>query len=207
MALIIFIGIFLNNSTLATTKKNLQLQLGESVSIYSEKAYRKNKGLSFEAVGNVVIISGKDTLYGEKASLDVKSGQVRVEGNVRFISQDITIYGSLIEFNSQSGQLQMENARIITSEFNITATEVKKLANNNYYAKQAEFTTCKDCTESWTIYGSEIYIELDQYVKIKHALTRIKGVSVLYFPYIAVPIKNKRGGHLGPMERSLDSCC
>lgn len=203
MALIIFIGIFLNNSTLATTKKNLQLQLGESVSIYSEKAYRKNKGLSFEAVGNVVIISGKDTLYGEKASLDVKSGHVRVEGNVRFISQDITIYGSLIEFNSQSGQLQMENARIITSEFNITATEVKKLANNNYYAKQAEFTTCKDCTESWTIYGSEIYIELDQYVKIKHALTRIKGVSVLYFPYIAVPIKNKReSGLLFPLVSS-----
>lgn len=192
MGLIIFTDLFTIQLASSATKKNLQLQLGESVSIYSEKAYRKNKGLYFEAVGNVVIISGKDTLYGEKASLDVKSGHVKIEGNVRFISQDITIYGSEIEFNSQGGQLEVKNARIITSDFNIVASEIKKLANDLYFAKQAEFTTCKDCTESWTIYGSEIFVEMNQYVKIKHALTKIKGVSVLYFPYIAVPIKNKR---------------
>lgn len=192
MALIIFTGPSLIQHAHCASKKNLQLQLGESVSIYSEKAYRKNKGLYFEAVGNVVIITGKDTLYGEKASLDVKSGDVRIEGNVRFISQDITVYGSEIDFNSQTGKLEVKNARIITSDFNIVASELKKMGNDLYYAKQAEFTTCKDCTESWTIYGSEIFVEMNQYVKIKHALTKIKGVSVLYFPFIAVPIKNKR---------------
>lgn len=192
VALIIFTNLLLTPQAHSASKKNLQLQLGDSVSIYSEKAYRKNKGLSFEAVGNVVILSGKDTLYGEKASLDVKSGHVRVEGNVRFISQDITIYGSDIEFNSQTGQLDVKNARIITTDFNIVASEIKKMNKDMYYAKQAEFTTCKDCTESWTIYGSEIFIEINQYVKIKHALTKIKGVSVLYFPYIAIPIKNNR---------------
>ncbi len=192
MVLIIFSGLSFTQHAHCASKKNLQLQLGDSVSIYSEKAYRKNKGLYFEAVGNVVIISGKDTLYGEKASLDVKSGDVRVEGNVRFISQDITIYGSEIDFNSQSGQLEVKNARIITSDFNIVASELKKIGIDHYFAKQAEFTTCKDCTESWTIYGSEIFVEMNQYVKIKHALTKIKGVSVLYFPFIAVPIKNKR---------------
>lgn len=179
-------------SSFALAAKNLQLQLGDSVSIYSEKAYRKNKGLSFEAIGNVVIISGKDTLYGEKASLNIKTGNVKIEGNVRFISQGITIYGSKVEFNSQTGQLEMLSARIITNEFNIVANKIKKIDNNNYHATKAEFTTCKDCTESWVIFGDEIDIELNQYVKIKHALTKIKGVSVLYFPYIAVPIKNKR---------------
>lgn len=192
MALIIFTDLLWIPRAHSASKKNLQLQLGDSVSIYSEKAYRKNKGLYFEAVGNVVILSGKDTLYGERASLDIKSGDVRIEGNVRYISQDITIYGSEIEFNSQKGQLEVKNARIITSDFNIVASEIKKLSNGFYFAKEAEFTTCKDCTESWTIYGSEIYVEMNQYVKIKHALTKIKGVSVLYFPYISIPIKNKR---------------
>lgn len=176
----------------ANSQKNLQLQIGDAVSIYSEKAYRKNKGLYFEAVGNVVIISGKDTLYGEKASLDVASGKVRIEGNVRYITEGMTIYGSEINFNSKEGDLEMLNARIITVDFNIVATRIKKLGENLYYAKQAEFTTCKDCTESWSIFGSEIFVEMNQYVKIKHALTKIKGVSVLYFPYIAIPIKNKR---------------
>jgi LPS-assembly protein len=173
-------------------EKNLQLQLGETVSIYSEKAYRKNKGTTFEAIGNVVIISGKDTLYGEKASLNLKTGDVEIEGNVRFISEGITIYGSKIDFNSSSGQLEMFSARIITSDFNIVANTIKKIDDKKYIAKKAEFTTCKDCTESWVIFGDEINIELNQYVKIKHALTKIKGVSVLYFPYIAIPIKNER---------------
>lgn len=173
-------------------EKNLQLQLGDTVSIYSEKAYRKNKGLYFEAIGNVVIISGKDTLYGEKASFDIKSGQIKIEGNVRFISEDITIYGSVINFNSQTSELEMDNARIITTEFNIVANKIKRIDDNNYYALKAEFTTCRDCTESWVIFGDEIFVELNQYIRIKHALTKIKGVSVLYFPYIAIPIKNKR---------------
>jgi LPS-assembly protein len=185
------------------SKENLQLQLGDQVSIYSEKAYRKNKGLSFEAVGNVVIIAGKDTLYGERASFNVQTGDVKIEGNVRYISQGLTLYGTEIAFNSQSGQLAMINARIITSDFSIVASELKKIGDDLYYAKEAEFTTCKDCVESWTIYGNEIYLELNQYVRIHHALTRIKGVSVLYFPYIALPIKNKReSGLLFPMLSS-----
>jgi LPS-assembly protein len=185
------LSITLNNKAFAAAK-NLQLKLGDTVSIYSEKAYRKNKGLSFEAIGNVVIISGTDTLYGEKASLNLKSGNVIVEGNVRYISQDITIYGSKLEFNSKTGELEMYSARIITSEFNIVANKITKIDDQNYFAIKAEFTTCKDCTESWVIYGDEINVELNQYIKIKHALTKIKGISVLYFPYIAVPIKNKR---------------
>lgn len=189
--MLLSLNITLSNKSFAKPK-NLQLQLGETVSIYSEKAYRKNKGLTFEAIGNVVILSGKDTLYGEKASLNLKSGDVKIEGNVRFISEGITIYGSKIEFNSSTGQLEMFSARIITADFNIVANTIKKIDDKNYIAKKAEFTTCKDCTESWVIFGDEIKIELNQYIRIKHALTKIKGVSVLYFPYIAIPIKNKR---------------
>ncbi len=176
----------------AASEKHLQLKLSDSVSIYSEKAYRKNQGTSFEAIGSVVIISGQDTLYGERASFNFKTGEVKVEGNVRFISGDITIYGSDIVFNSQSGVLDMSNARVITTEFNLVANKISRTSDTSYYAKKAEFTTCKDCTESWLIFGDEIFIEIDQYIQIKHALTKIKGVSVLYFPYIAIPIKSKR---------------
>jgi len=95
-------------------------------------------------------------------------------------------------FNSTTGKLDMSNARVITSEFNLVANKLSRTSEKTYYAQKAEFTTCKDCTESWLIFGDEIFIEIDQYIQIKHALTKIKGVSVLYFPYIAIPIKSKR---------------
>ena len=188
-ALIIFSAAF---SAAAQEDKNLQFRLGESVSVYSEKAYRKEGGKLFEAIGNVVILSGKETLYGERASFDISKGVVKLEGNARFISQDVTLYGSKIEFNSLTGQLEMENARIVTSDFNIVAESLVKKGDQLYYARQAEFTTCKDCAESWSIYGEEIYIELNQYVKVYHAMAKVKGIHILYIPFIALPIKTKR---------------
>ncbi len=171
---------------------NLQLKLSDSVSIYSEKAYRRDGGTYFEAVGNVVISSGKDTLYGEKASFNTKTGLVEIEGSVRYISDKITIYGSKIIHNTATDYLEMNNSRMITKEFSIVSEKLIKKGKGIYLATEAEFTTCKDCTESWKVYGKKVEIELNEYVQIHHALLKVKGIDVLYLPYIALPIKNER---------------
>ncbi|MBT4792183.1 MAG: LPS-assembly protein LptD, partial [Halobacteriovoraceae bacterium] len=178
----------------------LQLRLSDSISIYSEKAYRRESGTYFEAVGNVVITSGKDTLYGEKASFNTKTGQIIIEGSVRFIGQNMTIYGAQITYNMVTDSLEMLNARMITPEFSIVTAHLVKKSEKIYHAIDAEFTTCKDCTESWQVFGKKLIVELDQYVQIHHALMKVKGVDVLYLPYIALPIKNKReSGFLFPV--------
>lgn len=189
MALIIFFQIFSNE---VHAKNELQLKFSDSVSIYSEKAYRRNNGSLFEAIGNVVIISGNDTLYGEKASLNSKTGDVVIEGSVRYISQNITLYGSRIHMNMITGKLDMTNTRMITPDFSIVASSIQKKSENIYYAKDAEFTTCRDCKESWLITGKEIHVEVNRYIQIYHSFFKIKGVDVLYLPYIAIPIKTTR---------------
>lgn len=168
------------------------MQLGDSVSIYSEKAFRREGGNIFEAIGNVVVISGADTLYGERVSFNIKSGDVLIEGSVRYVGQNITIYGSKISFNLESGRLAMVNSRMITPEFSIVASKIVKKTNKVYYAQEAEFTTCRDCSESWLVSGKDLYVEIDKYVQIYHALVKVKGVDVIYIPYLALPIKNNR---------------
>lgn len=186
-------------SHFALAESDLQFQLGEEVSIYSEKAYRKKQGTLFEAIGNVIIISGQDTLYGERASFDIKKGSVEIEGNVRYITKDVTVYGSKIDYNTVSGQLGLENARIITNEFSIISEKLSKISQNQYEALEAEFTTCRDCEESWSIYGKKISIHLGEYVYVNHAMAKIKGVDVIYIPYIVLPIKdNRESGLLFP---------
>lgn len=189
MAQIIF---WVLSSPNAFSQGTPQLTLGDSVSIYSEKAYRRENGTLFEAVGNVIIISGNDTLYGEKASLNSKTGDVLLEGSVRFIGENITLYGSRIEMNLNSKALLIKNARMITPDFSIVASLIQKKSDKKYYAKNAEFTTCTDCASSWLLSGDEVFIELEEYVQIYHALAKIKGIDVLYLPYIAIPIKDKR---------------
>lgn len=175
-----------------STNSPLQFQLGDKVSIYSDKAYRKAGGKHFEAVGNVIVLSGADTLYGERASFDIDKGEVLIEGSVRYIGEGITVYGSMIKFDMKTSKLSIANARVITPEFSIVANLIKKESKDRYYAEEAEFTTCKDCKESWVLSGKKIYIQLKQYVQIHHVFAKVKGVDVLYLPYIALPIKDER---------------
>lgn len=117
---------------------------------------------------------------------------VKIEGNVRFITKDMTLYGSHLDYNITTGAAHIKNARILTSSINLVANELVRVNENEYLAKEAEFTTCKDCTESWAVYGNFIKINVGKYVQIKHGLFRVKGVDVLYIPYIVLPILSKR---------------
>lgn len=188
LALIILLAS--SNPTLAADSP--QFTLGDKLSIFSDKAYRKNNGRYFEAVGNVVIISQKDTIYGELASLDQDKLEVKIEGNVRIITKDMTLYGSRVDYNIGTGVAHIKNARILTADFNLVANELVRESESVYVAKEAEFTTCKDCVESWSVFGSNIKIIVNNYVQVKHGLFRIKGVDVIYIPYIVFPIQTKR---------------
>jgi LPS-assembly protein len=179
-------------SSLCLAADSPQLTLGDKISVYSDKAYRKNNGRYFEAVGNVVIISQKDTVYGELATLDQDTMMVKIEGNVRLITKDMTLYGSHLEYNVTTGSATIKNARILTARFNLVANELIRVNQNEYLAKEAEFTTCKDCTESWSVYGSFIRLNVGKSVQIKHGLFKVKGSNVLYLPYISIPILAKR---------------
>jgi len=183
---------FWANSNLYSSPEKPQLTIGDKINVFSDKAYRKNNGRYFEAVGSVVIISQSDTIYGELASLDQDSMLVKVEGNVRVITKDMTLYGSHIEYNIATGAAVIKNARILAMDFNLVANQLIRLNENEYLAEDGEFTTCKDCAESWSVFGKEIRVRVGQYVTIKHGLAKIKGVDVLYIPYIVLPIQSKR---------------
>ena len=117
---------------------------------------------------------------------------VKVEGNVRVITKDLTLYGSHIEYNIATGAAVIKNARILALDFNLVANELIRVNENEYVAREAEFTTCKDCAESWSVFGKEIRVQVGNFVTIRHGLAKIKGVDILYIPYLVLPIQTKR---------------
>lgn len=117
---------------------------------------------------------------------------VKIEGNVRVITKDMTLYGSHLEYNLTTGGAVIKNARILTSDFNLVSNRLVRINENEYLADNAEFTTCKDCPESWSVYGQEIQVHVGKYVEIKNGLFKVKGVNVIYLPYIVLPILTKR---------------
>lgn len=118
--------------------------------------------------------------------------EIKIEGNVRLIGQDMTLFGSHLFYDIKTGKATIRNARILNSQFNLVASTLQKISEDEYMATEAEFTTCKDCVESWSIYGKTIRIKANSYVEIKHGLARVKAINVLYIPYIVLPIMTKR---------------
>ncbi len=172
--------------------------MGDTLSIFSDRAFRKEQGEVFEAVGNVVVVSGKDTLYGEVATFDRRTMVFKVEGNVRLITGDMTLYGSRLEYHGETGYAEVENARIVNPQFNIVARFLKRRSEKLYEAQEAEFTTCRDCVESWSVFGKRMLVYMDDRAEIHHGLVKVKGTSVLYVPYFVVPLTKRKTGLLFP---------
>ena len=120
------------------------------------------------------------------------TGDVVVMGNVRYVSTLATVYGSEMYYNIRSNKMEIANGRILSDNYVVLGKTLAKVDENNYQGKDAEYTTCKDCPESWSIFGKDVYITMNEYIRITHAYFKINGVIVMYIPYIILPIKKER---------------
>lgn len=169
-----------------------QLQLGDDIRVISDKAYRRSQDNIFEAVGNVIITHDQNAIYGEKASLDFATSQASIVGNVRYVGPDLTLYGSELHYDLETEFLTIQNARIVADNYIVLGREIIRKGENEIIAKDAEYTTCRDCPESWSVVGSEVRITLGEYIYIRHAYIKAKGVVIMYVPYVVLPIKKER---------------
>lgn len=200
----ILIILTLTTPVLLWARESTTFELGKSVHVLSDKAFRKTKENLFEAVGNVIITKDQDALYGDKASISMLTGKSYVEGNARYIGNNLTAYGTKITYNFKSDLLDIENARVISDNYVVLGERISRIAKNIMVAENAEYTTCKDCPESWSILGRKVHITTGEYIRITHAYIKISGVVVMYVPYIILPIKKKRETGLLFPNFSLD---
>ena len=178
---------------LASTREVLKIDSETELSILANKAYGKGKGDTMRLAGNVIITLGQETLYGEVGQVDVKQRVITMNGNVRFTTPDLSIYGSTLIYYLENGLLIVDNVRVISKSFSLHGRQIKRQPGNIIVAKNAEYSTCQDCPQSWSVYGGSVTITLGEYVTIKDAVVKITGVPMAYLPYFIFPIKVKRG--------------
>lgn len=175
-----------------SARQSFEIKAGENVQVLSDKAYRKSKENRFEAVGNVIITQANNSIYGEKATLSFQTGETEVVGNVRYVGDEMTMYGSRLDYNFNSKRLDVYNARVLSDNYVVLGRQLSRIGPNEIFGMDAEYTTCRDCPESWSIFGKEVRITVGEYIRIKHAYIKVKGVIVMYIPYIVLPIKKSR---------------
>ena len=176
----------------ALSKEVFKLSEGSRIQIFSDKAFRNTKNHLFEAVGNIIITYDNATIYGDQATINFSTGNISVQGNTRYIAPNTTIYGPEIQYNFKTKNFSLKKSRLTTDSYTISGDSIDKIDDKTLIAINAEYTTCQDCPESWSIFGRKIHITADQYARIWHSYIKIKGAVAVYVPYIILPIKTKR---------------
>ena len=190
---------FINHQNLQA-RETFEFNLGQKINVLSDKAFRRTSENEFEAIGNVVITHLKNSIYGEKARINFTTGDAEIIGNVRYITPEFTLYGTKLKYNFISKEIDLDNARALSENFVVTGKRITQTSPEIIFAEDAEYTTCRDCPESWSVSGKKVKITVGRYVDIKHAFIKINGIIAMYFPFIVFPIKQKReSGLLFPL--------
>lgn len=151
-----------------------------------------------------------------------KGNKWQASGSVRIAFQDLVITCDVAEFDettrtgSTSGKTTFTQGkqwyRCSRSEFNLTAQTatlydvvgytdeefhirskvVLKTGGKTYRADRASLTACEEPHPKWAFDVFKANIHLDQTVRMHRVLFKLKGVPVFYFPYLIVPLENKK---------------
>ncbi len=154
------------------------------------------------ATGNVKIQKDDSLLTADQIVLNNKTSDAEAIGNVRYEDSEIIILTEKAEINIDSKTGKLYNAIILFKEENywITGSNIQKITENHYHAKEATFTTCNPPDliynslekTDWCFKGKEVDIIVGERIKAKDVTYRVKGLPILYSPYVWAPILTER---------------
>lgn len=151
----------------------------------------------YVATGNVRIEKEDAVLTADKVILYQKTSDAEAIDNVVYEDGETFINTERADLNLNAKTGKLYNALIFFKKGNywINGNNVKKIKEDHYYADTATFTTCDSEASSspdWCFKGSDVDIVVGKKFTAKNVTYRIKGLPVLYSPYIWAPVKTER---------------
>ncbi len=165
----------------------------------------KNKIL--EAKGNVIIRRANLTLYTDRLVYEQKNDNITAVGNVRLEEQSgHIVYADSVNLADKMSKAEMNKIKVILSdETKIWAEHFRKKENNNKVMRNALYTPCDFCegveNPLWQIRARKVTHDAKrQDINYNDAFLDIKGVPVLYTPFLSHPdpTVKRRSGFLTP---------
>ena len=106
------------------------------------------------------------------------------------------------EESRKSMLAQNQSAIMSESFFKLSGTRLERTNGNDYTMHRAVFTPClcdEDESPAWSIRSERVETQVGGYADLYHPVIEVKGLPILYLPYLKIPIKNRRqSGFLMP---------
>jgi LPS-assembly protein len=133
------------------------------------------------AEGNVVFSQGANSLSADRAEFDTETRLgtfYNASGIANIRPRRQNIGGPGIAVPQMTGQ---ENDVYFFGE------TVEKIGPKKYRITNGGFTTCVQPTPRWNLNASTVVLNIDSYTLLTQAILRVKGVPLLYLPFMYYP--------------------
>ena len=171
--------------------------------ITADKIIRYGKPENVVAEGNVVMVRDQGdspnpvTIKADWIRYNVTDGVIHARGNLtmRNTNEDVDAEEALIDLNKETATLTDTTLFVPENNLHFVGKEVEKTDPITYHFTDGEFTTCnvkEGKTPPWQFRSADTVVKVEKVTTLKHTVLRVKGVPVLYLPYIVLPGNTKR---------------
>lgn len=149
------------------------------------------------ADGSVNVIQGSVHLTADHVVLDNQTGFTKATGHAELREADDVLSADQLDYNFQTGTGTAVPGRLFVKKdnYHIQAVQMDKAGEEHYELKTWAITSCdtdEDGSPAWEFRGHKARVDLGQYLVARDAVFYIKGIPVMYTPYLILPIKTSR---------------
>lgn len=191
--LLVFLGLLPLFSAAASAASSFEVDsLGEKYHITADRTLYHTKEKVYEAFGHVVVSSQGQRLSSDYLWLDDNTKDIKARGNVVFVDRESTVESAELHFNLVTGFGSIFYGKVTNDLYLLRGQLIRRVGPEQYLATEGEYSTCKDCPESWKLSARKVDVTVDGYAYMDSVFLQIKDVPTLYLPYMILPVKTRR---------------
>ncbi len=199
----IVVGLLLLVCLFVTTASARDFDQSDSpVSIQADELDFDKATSIYSAQGQVDLQQNQTRLQADQVHYNILTGAADAVGTAVLQDPDGTLSGQSMNVNIKTGVgvAQYAHGFIAAYNFHISGDEISKLGEASYRIKNGTFTTCDGDVPAWKFGASELDVTVGGFARAKHVKFYLYDIPVLYVPYLAYPVSDKReSGFLLPM--------
>ncbi|MCK5828883.1 MAG: LPS assembly protein LptD [Methylococcales bacterium] len=158
--------------------------------------------------GNVEITRADQKVLSDRASFDIVSETMDAQGQVSYTENEVSLFSDTALLNLNTNEARLRNAIFISPSGPIRGSADVVYRDSNVLSryKKVAFTSCAPGNQDWVMHADRLKMN-KQTGKgaAKHTWLEIKGVPLLYIPYVSFPMDDRRmTGVLSPSFGSKD---
>ncbi len=184
----------------------VQSQPGQEEDVTIEAEKQESQGNVTVATGKVLITGRGMILKADRVTYNETTSDVLAEGSVYFEQEGQKLNGERLDFNMRTRRGSIYTARGYTNRtpdgttLIIKASRADKTGLDTYDLTRAQLTSCEAPLPKWSFTANRARIRADDRATLRNAFFRIRGIPVLYLPYVSLSTsrRDRSSGFLLP---------